>query len=172
MFHKKAALKKFTIFTGKHLCRSLFDKVAGLQLCNFIKKRLQHRWFSVKIVKFLRTPKNHLQTTAFVNSRMAIFQESLALSFKQNALTSGICNLGKLVQQTQVQTGSQGFNLPYSPERFSKFQAENTCFVFSKSLEFLFFLILFSAGLYLLKVWLKHSQNGNIILLFLFSSGI
>ena len=107
MFHKKAALKKFTIFTGKHLCRSLFDKVAGLQVCNFIKKRLQHRWFSVKIVKFLRTPKNHLQTTAFVNSRMAIFQESLALSFKQNALTSGICNLGKLVQQTQVQTGAK-----------------------------------------------------------------
>ena len=36
------------------------------------------------------------------------------------------------------------------------------CFVFSKkSSEFLFFLILFSAGIYLLKDWLKRSQNGT-----------
>ena len=36
------------------------------------------------------------------------------------------------------------------------------CFVFSKkSSEFLFFLILFSASIYLLKDWLKRSQNGT-----------
>ena len=35
--------------------QSLFDKVVGLQICNFIKKRLQHKCFSVNIVKFLRT---------------------------------------------------------------------------------------------------------------------
>ena len=36
------------------------------------------------------------------------------------------------------------------------------CFVFSKkSSEFLFFLILFSAGIYLLNNWLKRSQNGT-----------
>ena len=34
---------------------SIFNKVAGLQACNFIKKRLQHRCFPVHIVKFLRT---------------------------------------------------------------------------------------------------------------------
>ena len=39
-------LKNFSIFTGKHLCWSLF---AGLQGCNFIKKRLQHRCFLVNI---------------------------------------------------------------------------------------------------------------------------
>ena len=45
VFHKKGALKNFAILTGKHLSWSLFfDKVAGLQACNFIKK------------KFLRTP--------------------------------------------------------------------------------------------------------------------
>ena len=32
-----------------------FNKVAGLQHSNFIKKRLQHRFFPVKIAKFLRT---------------------------------------------------------------------------------------------------------------------
>ena len=35
---------------------SLFNKVADLQTCNFIKKRLQHRRFPVNIAKFLRTP--------------------------------------------------------------------------------------------------------------------
>ena len=31
-------------------------KVSGLQVYNFIKKRLQHRYISVKCAKFLRTP--------------------------------------------------------------------------------------------------------------------
>ena len=35
---------------------SLFNKVAGLQSCNFVKKRLQHRSFPVNIVEFLRAP--------------------------------------------------------------------------------------------------------------------
>ena len=46
----KKKLKNFAIFTGKHLCLSLFNKVF------LIKKRLQHKCFPVNIVKFLRTP--------------------------------------------------------------------------------------------------------------------
>ena len=46
---KKAVLKKFAIFTRKHLCWSLWA-------CNFIKKSFQHRCFPVNIAKFLRTP--------------------------------------------------------------------------------------------------------------------
>ena len=54
---RKAVLKNFAIFTGKHLCWSLcFNKVVYLQTCNFIKKRLQHRCFPVNIAKFLRNP--------------------------------------------------------------------------------------------------------------------
>ena len=34
----------------------LFNKVAALETCNFIKKTLQHRCFPVYIAKFLRTP--------------------------------------------------------------------------------------------------------------------
>ena len=34
---------------------SLFNKVVGLQACNFIKKRLRHRRLPVNIAKFLRT---------------------------------------------------------------------------------------------------------------------
>ena len=59
MFFKKGDLKNFANFTGKHL-ESLFNKVAGLRACNFIKKRLQHRCFPVKLAKFYK----HLQTTA------------------------------------------------------------------------------------------------------------
>ena len=37
---------------------SLFNKVSGLQVCNFIKKQLQQICFLVNIAKFLRTPTN------------------------------------------------------------------------------------------------------------------
>ena len=43
---------------------SLFNKVAGLRVCNFIKKRLQHQCFPVKIGKFLTAYfEEHLQPT-------------------------------------------------------------------------------------------------------------
>ena len=39
MFFEIVAIKNFAIFTRKHLCRSLFNKVAGqVKACNFIKK--------------------------------------------------------------------------------------------------------------------------------------
>ena len=50
VFDQKAVLKNFAIFTGRHLCWSLF-LING----NFIKKRLQHSCFPVNIVKFIRT---------------------------------------------------------------------------------------------------------------------
>ena len=75
----------------------LFDKVVALQACNFIKKRLQHRYeFFCEIFKNTCFEKQ-LRATASVNSRAAVFQESVALPFKRNDLTCGICNLGELV---------------------------------------------------------------------------
>ena len=38
------------------MLKSLLNKGAGRKVCNFIKKRLQHRCFPVNIGKFLRTP--------------------------------------------------------------------------------------------------------------------
>ena len=37
------------------MLESLFNKVAGLKVCNFIEKRLQHRCKTVEFAKFLRT---------------------------------------------------------------------------------------------------------------------
>ena len=55
-FYKKAVLKHFAIFKGKNLrWEFLFDKVVGLQVCNFIKNRLQHRCFPVNNAKLLKT---------------------------------------------------------------------------------------------------------------------
>ena len=54
---KKDILKHFVIFTGKHLRMGLFfNKFAGHQACNFIKKRLQHSYFLANIGKFIRKP--------------------------------------------------------------------------------------------------------------------
>ena len=36
------------------MLKSLFNKVAGLEACKFIKERLQHRCFPVNIAEFLR----------------------------------------------------------------------------------------------------------------------
>ena len=37
------------------MLESIFRKLAGLQACKFIKKKLQHRCFPVNIAKYLRT---------------------------------------------------------------------------------------------------------------------
>ena len=50
---RKAVLNNFSILTGKHLCWNLF--LIKLKACNFIRKRLQRKFFHVNIVKFLRT---------------------------------------------------------------------------------------------------------------------
>ena len=50
---KKSVIKNSASFTGNHLNWSLFS---GLQACNFIKKRFQHRCFPVNFAKLLRTP--------------------------------------------------------------------------------------------------------------------
>ena len=49
MFFKIGVLKNLANLTGKHLHWSLF-------LEKFQAFRLQHRWFPVKFVKFIRTP--------------------------------------------------------------------------------------------------------------------
>ena len=55
MFFRIGVLQNFAMFTGKHLCRSLFLMKLQTQTCNFIKKRLQRRYFPLKFVKFLST---------------------------------------------------------------------------------------------------------------------
>ena len=56
IFFKIAILEKFAIFTGKHLCRSLFlIKLQALDLQLDLKKRIQHRCFPMNNAKFLIT---------------------------------------------------------------------------------------------------------------------
>ena len=47
----------------------LFNKIAGLQTCNFIKNRLQYRCFTVKFAKFFKSTyfEEHPRTTASKN---------------------------------------------------------------------------------------------------------
>ena len=49
--------KKFhNILRKTPVLETLFNKIAGLQACNFIKKRLQYKCFCMNIAKFLRRP--------------------------------------------------------------------------------------------------------------------
>ena len=59
LFFKIGVLKDFAIFTGKHL-----------QACNFIKKRLRHRYFPVNITECLRTA--FYSTTSVATSELSL----------------------------------------------------------------------------------------------------
>ena len=52
MFYEKECSSQ--ISQESAVLESLFNKVAGLQACHFIKKRLQNMCFPVIIAKFLR----------------------------------------------------------------------------------------------------------------------
>ena len=54
------------------MLESLFNKVAGLLACNFIKKETLTQVFSVNIMKFLRTAPfiEHLQWLLLINLTM------------------------------------------------------------------------------------------------------
>ena len=58
-FVKKGKIKNLANFKFHRktpVFESLFNKVVGLQACNFLEKRLQQRYFPEKYAKFLRTP--------------------------------------------------------------------------------------------------------------------
>ena len=76
---KESVLKNFAIFTGKHLCWSLLNKVAGLQACKIINKRLRHRCF---------------QDTYFKTPILKIIWEQLVLKVKLNL--SKVCKPSRM----------------------------------------------------------------------------
>ena len=62
---KKGVIKYFTKFSEKRLCWSIFlNKVADLRPTTLLKKRLQHKYFPVNFVKFLRIPFNRTPSVA------------------------------------------------------------------------------------------------------------
>ena len=65
------------------MLKSIFINIVDLRACNFIKKRLQHRWFPVKFAKFLTAPilKNICEKLHQAN---APFLYSLRTSENQN----------------------------------------------------------------------------------------
>ena len=56
-FFIKKPFLKISKYSPENTCvRVSFNKVAGLQPCNFIKERLQRKCFPVNFAKFLKTP--------------------------------------------------------------------------------------------------------------------
>ena len=54
------------------MLESFLNKVGMLKACNFDKKRLQHRCFSVKLANFIKNTyfEEHLPTAASVHTRV------------------------------------------------------------------------------------------------------
>ena len=62
------------------MLKSLFDKVAGLWRCNFIKKILPHRCFPAKLAKFLRAPifKNII-VLHYIEAKVNVYKKAFLL---------------------------------------------------------------------------------------------
>ena len=70
---------------------SLFNKFAGLGVCNFIKKRLQLSCFSLYIEKFLRTPVLKTSGNGYLSGSLNPLHVSFYSSWKhQKMRASGI----------------------------------------------------------------------------------
>ena len=96
---EKAFLNNFAIFTGKHLCWSLFSITLhhGFIPATFLKKRIQQRCFPVSVAKFLRTLilKNTCKILFFYTAQLLMI---LKLTILRNffmilwTLTCDFCN--------------------------------------------------------------------------------
>ena len=80
------------------MLESLFNKIAGLQACNFIKKRLQHSCFPVNIVTLFKNTnfQERLQTAAanvflFLKKKLFFFFHFMKV-FYNNANTILVIN--------------------------------------------------------------------------------
>ena len=82
------ALKNFANVTGKiHEFESLFKKASGPQACKFVKKGLQHRYFSVKLARFSRglAFSEHLLWLVFNSSKSNnMFRDFSGIPLTQN----------------------------------------------------------------------------------------
>ena len=94
---------------------SLFNKLAGLQACNFIKKRHQQRYFPVNFAKILRTPFSQItsgrQLANYNNSKnKRTLQNKLTRLLKQNMNSFNkkwvICSSDELLKNYELPTFS------------------------------------------------------------------
>ena len=87
--------KSFANFTGKEpVFDSLFNKVAGPQAGNFIKKKLQCRCFPVKFEKFSKAPffTEHLRWLLFKISNSNNLTICLKIFHHYSLRTTNICS--------------------------------------------------------------------------------
>ena len=95
MFFKTAVLKNLAMLTGKPCDESLFNKVAFLQACNFVQKKLQ-QIFSYKYCKIFKN--NFFYITPLVaasESVMADFLSNMTRSLLRRVIPKSSENLIK-----------------------------------------------------------------------------
>ena len=108
MFCKKAVLRDFPKFTGKHLCQSLFITKVGVQGRQFYLKRTLAQVFPVNFAKFGRTPflTEHLWWLLLVLQNRCSYKfpdihQKISV-LKSHFNTVRACNFNKKETPTQV----------------------------------------------------------------------
>ena len=95
MYFKIGALKNFANFTGKiHVLESLFKKASGPQGCKFIKKRLQDRYFPLKLARFSSTYfTEHFRWLVFkISDTNILFKDFLGIPLRHSKSLIVTCN--------------------------------------------------------------------------------
>ena len=123
--HRRCSIKKLFIklsqySQGNNCVRVLFFNKRGIQACNFIKKRLQHRCFPVNIETILRTPtlKNICERLLLERFLFSVYDgkrvkllNHLRLNFSQlrkasflnifRKISSALCHCGGGIESTE-----------------------------------------------------------------------
>ena len=117
-FVKKRCAKKFRkIHRKTPVLVSLFNKVAGLQTCDFIKKRLRHWCFSVKIA-FFRTPflKNICELLLLYNLMIwgytLMIWKILTMQYAKCYFNSIAITMGEVIDKIWITTATTALNVP------------------------------------------------------------
>ena len=119
----KKVFLKVLLYPQENSCArvSFLKKVAGLEVCNFIKKRLQHRCFLVNVTKFLRTARIAL-VVAFVETPWALiifFQciQNCMKFFDQNFFSNRV---------TLAKSSGNGLNITRQVNKWRRFNVYKT----------------------------------------------
>ena len=99
--------------------------VLGLEACNFIKKILQHSYFPVELVKFLRTPFNRTTAVAASEHWSLISQREISFHSSLSLIRMRTPNRIQTAREHKSKQNSPFFYFVFFSQSFSFIQNSN-----------------------------------------------
>ena len=104
----------FLIKLQENTCAGVFfNKVAGLQTCNIIKKILQHRCFLVNIAKFFRTILKNTSLSVLHSCCFCSILTNMTITYRKDELQVYCFNANEIFQFSEDTPWTQDVNWTY-----------------------------------------------------------